>query len=59
MHAPTVASNVTLAGDTVPSATFELERLTVTLFVGLEFKRIVKVAVPPASVVFPLIADTV
>ncbi len=42
---------VTLAGETVPSAVLLELKLTVTLAVGLEVKRTVKVAVPPASVV--------
>mgnify|MGYP003339582786 CR=1 FL=1 len=53
------AVNVTDAGDTVPSVvSFELSPM-VTSAVGCASSTTVKVAVPPASVVFPEIADTV
>ena len=53
------AVNITLIGRTVPSSVLLLDNPTVTLAVGLEVRTMVKVAVPPASVVCPLIAETV
>ncbi len=51
--------NVTLAGDTVPSAVFDDSTSMVTSAVGSVLRTIVKVAVVPSSRVLPLIADTV
>ena len=51
--------NVTDEGATVPSAVLLELRPTLTFAVGCAVSTIVNVAVPPASVVLPLIADTV
>ena len=53
------AVKVRLAGATVPSVVSLLEIPVETSAVGSAFRTTVKVAVPPASVVLPLIADTV
>ena len=50
---------VRLAGLTVPSVVSLEVTLIVTFAVGCELRTTVNVAVPPASVVFPEIADTV
>ncbi len=51
--------NTRLGGDTVPSVVSLLLSPMVTSAVGWLFSTTVKVAVPPASVVLPEIADTV
>ena len=51
--------NVREEGETVPSLVSELLTPIVTLAVGWEFSFTVNVAVPPASVVLPLILLTV
>ena len=53
------AVNVTDAGATVPSVVSSEESAIVTSAVGSVFSTTVKVAVPPDSVVSPLIAETV
>jgi len=50
---------VRLAGLTVPSVVSLLEKPMVTAAVGRDDSLTVNVAVPPSSVVFPLIALTV
>jgi len=51
--------NVSEDGDTVPSVVSLEERPTDTFAVGCAARATVNVAVPPASVVFPLMDDTV
>ena len=51
--------NVSDAGNTVPSVASLSLRPTVTLAVGSAFSTTVNVAVPPASVVGPLMVETV
>ena len=53
------AVKVRLLVETVPSVMSELLMPMVTSAVGSEVSTTVKVAVPPASVVGPLIAETV
>ena len=53
------AVKVRLLVETVPSVVSPDEMPMVTSAVGWLFKTTVNVAVPPASVVFPLIAETV
>ncbi len=50
---------VRVAGETVPSLVSEEETAVVTSAVGSAVKTTVKVAVAPASVVLPLMAETV